>query len=145
MADLSRDHDDLYERVARIIENARSQIARTVNTALVHAHWLIGREIVEVEQHGEARAEYGEQLVRALASRLTERYGRGFSYPSVERMKQFFLTFPTGSALPGSPNGRTSSERTWNGSETKPSVLYVSQGGRRVMGILDGQRAVGFA
>lgn len=100
MADPAREHDDLYERVAQIIEAARSQVARTINTAMVHAYWLIGREIVEVEQRGQARAEYGEQLVRALAGRLTKQYGRGFSYPTVKRMKQFYLTFPRGSAIP---------------------------------------------
>ena len=55
---------------------------------------------MEVEQTGETRAEYGERLVRTLAARLTKRYGRGFSYPSVKRMKQFYLTFPKGSAIP---------------------------------------------
>ena len=48
--------DDLYERVAAILEDARSRVARTVNTAMVHAYWLIGREIVEVEQQGRERA-----------------------------------------------------------------------------------------
>lgn len=100
MADASRDQEDLYQRVAQIIETTRGRVARTVNTAMVHAYWLIGREIVEVEQQGKERAEYGEQVVRALASRLSKRYGRGFSYPSVKRMKQFYLTFPNGSAIP---------------------------------------------
>jgi predicted nuclease of restriction endonuclease-like (RecB) superfamily len=109
MVDLSREHDDLYERVARIIEAARRQVARTINTAMVHAYWLIGREIVEVEQKGQARAEYGEQLVRTLASRLTTQYGRGFSYPSVKRMKQFYLTFPRGSAIPDATGGEKGS------------------------------------
>ena len=96
----TREHDDLFARTAQIVEAARGQVSRTVNTAMVHAHWFIGREIVEVEQHGEARAEYGDQLVRTLAGRLTKRFGRGFSYPSVKRMKQFYLTFPQGSAIP---------------------------------------------
>ena len=91
---------DLFERVARIIEIARSQVARSVNTAMVQAHWLIGHEIVEVEQEGKERAEYGEQVVRRLAEQLSKRFGKGFSYPSVKRMKQFYLTFPKGSAIP---------------------------------------------
>ena len=67
---------------------------------MVHAYWLIGRDIIEVEQQGRERAEYGEQVVRRLAGRLTDRFGRGFSYPTVKRMKQFYLTFPDGSAIP---------------------------------------------
>ncbi len=75
-------------------------MARSVNTAMVHAYWLIGREIVEVEQEGKERADYGEQVVRRLAERLGKRFGKGFSYPSVKRMKQFYLSFPQGSAIP---------------------------------------------
>jgi predicted nuclease of restriction endonuclease-like (RecB) superfamily len=102
MDDLSQVNDTLYQRVAEILEVARGQVARTVNTAMVHAYWLIGREIVEVQQQGSARAGYGDELVRMLARRLASRFGRGFSYSSVKRMKQFFLTFPGGSALPAS-------------------------------------------
>jgi hypothetical protein len=53
------DDDELYKRVARILEQARGQVARSVNTAMVRAYWLVGREIVEVEQAGEQRAGYG--------------------------------------------------------------------------------------
>ena len=74
---------------------------------MVQAYWLIGREIVEVEQGGEARAEYGEAVVKRLSVRLTERYGRGYSYPSVKRMKQFYLTYRQGSALPEARSQRT--------------------------------------
>jgi hypothetical protein len=100
MSNMTREHDDLSQRVTEILEAARSQIARTVNTAMVHAYWLVGREIVEVQQRGQARAGYGDELVRALARRLSDQYGRGFSYPSVKRMKQFYLPFPGGSTLP---------------------------------------------
>jgi predicted nuclease of restriction endonuclease-like (RecB) superfamily len=89
----------LFERVVRIVEDARSHVARTVNSAMVQAYWLIGREIVEVEQHGHARAAYGERVMKQLAERLTERFKEGFSLPTVKRMRQFFLCFPKGSAL----------------------------------------------
>ena len=62
---------------------------------------MIGREVVEVQQAGKARAAYGDRLVRALARRLTAQYGRGFSYASIKRMKQFYVAFPRGSAIPG--------------------------------------------
>ena len=54
------DDDELYERVAQILEEARGQVARSVNTAMVQAYWLVGREIVEVDQSGEERASYGD-------------------------------------------------------------------------------------
>ena len=65
-----RREEELFKRVAEIIEAARGHVARTVNSAMVHACWLIGREIVEVEQHGRKRAGYGEELINRLAERL---------------------------------------------------------------------------
>jgi predicted nuclease of restriction endonuclease-like (RecB) superfamily len=92
--------DQLYLKVAEILEQARGQVARTVNTAMVHAYWHIGREIVEVEQAGEQRADYGEEVIQKLAARLTRTYGKGFSARSLRSMRQFCVMFPKGSALP---------------------------------------------
>ncbi len=92
--------DQLYGRIAQILEQARGQVARTVNTAMVHAYWHIGREIVEVEQAGAARAGYGEQVVKQLAARLGAAFGKGFSVQNLRYMRQFYLAFPQGSALP---------------------------------------------
>ncbi len=91
--------EHLYRRVAVILDEARSRVARTVNTAMVHAYWLIGREIVLVEQQGKERAGYGEGLMRRVAARLSSTFGKGFSLASLKRMKQFYLAFPSGSAL----------------------------------------------
>lgn len=66
---------------------------------MVHAYWLIGREIVEFEQHGAERAGYGEELMKRVATRLSAKFGKGFSLASLKRMKQFYLVFPGGSAL----------------------------------------------
>ncbi len=90
----------IFERVAAIIEEARGQVVRTVNTAMVHAYWFIGREIVEAEQLGAKRALYGERLIEELAGRLSAQFGKGFTASSLKRMRQFYLAFPTGSALP---------------------------------------------
>jgi hypothetical protein len=89
----------LYERVTEIIETARTHVARTVNTTMVHAYWLIGREIVEVEQAGRARTEYGEEVVKRLARRLTARYGRGYATSNIKRMRRFYPCYPDGSSL----------------------------------------------
>ncbi len=101
MTDTHPSHEEnLYTRVVGILEDARSRVSRTVNTAMVHSYWLIGREIVQVEQQGKKRAEYGEQLMRRLAARLSSRFGRGFSVATLRNMRQFYLAYPAGSALP---------------------------------------------
>ena len=87
--------DDFFSRVISIIEQARSAIVRTVNTEMVEAYWLIGREIVEEEQSGEVRADYGERLIADLSNRLTVRYGRGFSTTNLKYFRQFYLTYRT--------------------------------------------------
>jgi predicted nuclease of restriction endonuclease-like (RecB) superfamily len=91
--------EQLYDRVADILEHARGQVSRTVNTAMVNAYWLIGREIVEVEQQGSQRANYGEAVIGRLADRLQRRFGKGFSAQNPWRMRQFFVTFPSGSKI----------------------------------------------
>lgn len=58
--------DGLYERIREILESAHTEIARTVNTAQVLSNWLIGRVIVEDEQQGQQRADYGENLLKNL-------------------------------------------------------------------------------
>jgi hypothetical protein len=92
--------DALYQRIATILDDARGESPRTVNTAMVHAYWLVGREIVLVEQDGASRATYGEDLLRGLAKRLAEQFGKGFTSSSLRRMRQFFLYFPNGSTVP---------------------------------------------
>ncbi len=70
--------DALFDRVVDILEQAPGNVVRVVNTNMVLAYWLIGRESVQEVQGGEERAEYGKQVVKTLSRQLTERYGRGF-------------------------------------------------------------------
>ncbi|HPC17197.1 MAG TPA: PDDEXK nuclease domain-containing protein [Candidatus Hydrogenedentes bacterium] len=79
--------------VSTVIEAARRSAARSVNCMMTAAYWLIGRRIVEFEQAGAARAEYGEELIERLAADLTARYGRGFSVRNVWLMKAFYLSW----------------------------------------------------
>lgn len=91
--------DKLYEVISKIIEQARNTVYRTANTEMVHAYWNIGRTIVEEEQQGEARAEYGTGLLKALAKRLTIEYGRGFDASNLRYMRLFYAAFPKCDAL----------------------------------------------
>jgi hypothetical protein len=85
--------DALFGRVVSILEQARGNVVRAVNTQMVLAYWLIGREIVQELQGGKARANYGERVVEDLSARLTERFGKGFSTRNVKLFKQFYLTW----------------------------------------------------
>ncbi|MDQ2833433.1 MAG: PDDEXK nuclease domain-containing protein [Acidobacteriota bacterium] len=100
-------YDKLLSSLSQIITDARRASVRAVNMYLTSAYWLIGRHIVEYEQGGEARAQYGEALLRRLSGDLTPRWGRGFSKRNLEQMRFFYLTWPnaqTASALSeGSP------------------------------------------
>lgn len=89
----------IYERIREILESARTSLARTVNTTQVVANWLIGREIVEEQQQGRERAEYGARLVEGLAARLSKEFGRGFSRNNLEHFRDFYLTYPQLCAL----------------------------------------------
>ena len=105
VSDLANPETNLYDRVAAIIEAARAHVARSVNTAMVHAYWHVGREIVQVEQDGRDRAGYGEELLKQLSTRLTRQFGRGFSEPNVRNMRQFFLAYRDGSTVPEEVGG----------------------------------------
>ena len=69
----------LHDRIRRVLLEAQSSVSRAVNTAMVHAYFEIGRPIVEDEQYGRARAEYGEETLKMLSARLMAEFGRGFS------------------------------------------------------------------
>jgi predicted nuclease of restriction endonuclease-like (RecB) superfamily len=84
-------YDHLLSGISDILERARRMSARAVNNILTATYWEIGRRIVEYEQGGKARAEYGEALLAQLAADLTTRHGRGFSAPSLYRMRGIYL------------------------------------------------------
>ncbi len=88
-----------YKAVKEILEEARSTAFRAVNFAMVQAYWNIGRVIVEDEQKGKTKAEYGEYLLKELSARLSKEFGKGFDYSNVKNIRQFYLVFPIGDAL----------------------------------------------
>ena len=89
----SENSNVLFERVVSILEQARTNVVRTVNSQMVIAYWMIGHEIVDEEQKGESRAEYGKRLIEELSSRLTKRYKKGFSTTNLRYFRQFYLAY----------------------------------------------------
>jgi len=83
----------LFDRVAAILDAARGSIVRAVNSRMVMAYWLIGREIVQELQGGLDRAAYGKKVVSALSGQLTERYGEGYSATNLWLFRQFHITY----------------------------------------------------
>ena len=86
--------DNLYASVREILANARKRAYTAVNFAMVESYWLIGQQIVEHEQHGEARADYGKGLLKELAARLTIDFGKGFDESNLRYMRLFYRCFP---------------------------------------------------
>ncbi|MBL9189182.1 MAG: DUF1016 family protein [Opitutaceae bacterium] len=80
--------------IGSLLETSRHTAARAVNSLMTATYWEIGRRIVEFEQGGKKRADYGEELLKRLAADLTARFGRGFSQRSLQNMRSFFSCFP---------------------------------------------------
>jgi len=91
--------EKFYNNVKNILEGARTNVYRAANIEMVQAYWNIGGEIIEEEQKGESRAEYGAFLIKQLAVKLTTKYGKGFDERNLFYMKQFYLAFPKVNAL----------------------------------------------
>jgi len=84
----------LFNSVKEIIIQARQRVFRIANINLIETYWQIGRQIVEDEQKGKARADYGKNVLKNLAQQLTLEFGKGFDESNLRNMRQFFKTFP---------------------------------------------------
>ena len=84
---------DIYEEIRGLLKSARENIVSTINSTMAKTYFLIGKRIVEEEQNGEKRAEYGEELVKNLSLKLTKEFGKGFSKRNLWQMKQFYLAY----------------------------------------------------
>lgn len=89
----------LLQEIRQVLDNARKQIAYNVNSAMVQAYWQVGKFIVEYEQGGQNRAEYGQMILKSLSERLTADYGNGFTVTNLKYMRKFYLLFPKSHAL----------------------------------------------
>jgi predicted nuclease of restriction endonuclease-like (RecB) superfamily len=102
-------YPSLLTGIDTLLEESRRAVVRAANCFMTATYWEIGRRIVEFEQGGKRRAEYGEELIERLARDLTERNGRGFSRQNVWNMRQFFMAFPLHGILqtPSGESGTT--------------------------------------
>ncbi|MDO8140986.1 MAG: PDDEXK nuclease domain-containing protein [Candidatus Brocadiales bacterium] len=98
--------ESIYSRVREILDAARSGAYRAVNFAMVQAYWHVGRIIVEEEQKGKAKAEYGDYLIKELAERLTKEFGKGFDTRNLWFMRSFYLSFEIVNAVRSQSSGR---------------------------------------
>jgi predicted nuclease of restriction endonuclease-like (RecB) superfamily len=105
----SKKPEALFGRIVSILDQARGNVVRAVNSNMVLAYWLIGREIVHELQGGAKRAKYGEKVVEDLSNRLTQRYGKGFSAQVLWSFRQFHLAYLNRDQILF-PLGRESSE-----------------------------------
>jgi len=82
-----------YSQIVELLQSARSKVVRTVNQTMVLTYFEIGKMIVEKEQDGKERADYGKQVLKELSSVLTNEFGKGFSVDNLENMRRFYLVY----------------------------------------------------
>ena len=85
--------NNYINEIKKILKNARQKAYTAVNSAMVEAYWKIGRRIVEEEQSGRERAEYGKEILKNLSKELTEEFGKGFGERNIRNIRQFYVLF----------------------------------------------------
>lgn len=90
---------NLFQQVAVLLKNAQQQVLRTVNSTMVFTYFEIGRMIVEEEQNGKVRADYGKQVLKGLSQQLTKEFGKGFSLSNLEQIRKFYMIYSKSETL----------------------------------------------
>ncbi|HRE57638.1 MAG TPA: PDDEXK nuclease domain-containing protein [Candidatus Kapabacteria bacterium] len=108
-------NNDLFLKIAELLQTARQTVVRAVNQTMVYTYYEIGRMIVEDEQKGKERAEYGKQVLKELSKKLTIEFGKGFSVQNLENMRKFYLlyTLDTNSQSPIRISESTNTTLSW--------------------------------
>ena len=84
---------DIYQEIHDLLHNSRQNIISNINSTMAKTYFLIGKRIVEEEQDGNKRAEYGKNLIKMLSEKLTKEFGKGFSETNLEQMRKFFKVY----------------------------------------------------
>ena len=79
--------------IKQIVSEAKTQVYSVVNSTMVKAYWLIGKRIIEEEQEGKERADYGKQIIETVSYELSKEFGRGFSATNIRYFRQFYQEF----------------------------------------------------
>jgi len=121
MTKVDRFNNEFYSKISEVLKFARSKVVRSVNSTMVEAYFEIGRLIIEEEQKGNERAEYGKQTLKELSLKLTNEFGKGFSVENLDRMRYFYKTYSkqiSSTALTNSEDNEkkisTSYELSWS-------------------------------
>lgn len=85
--------ENFYKQILQLFQTAKKSAAATVNMTMVYSYYEAGRMIVEEEQHGRERAEYGKYILKQLSEKLTKELGRGFSYDNLKLMRKFYMVY----------------------------------------------------
>ncbi len=85
--------EELFQRVSAHIVTAKNHVATTIDTEMVRAYWLSGREIIVAEQQGEKRADYGKEVLKNLSEKLQREFGKGFSISNLTQMRKFYIIY----------------------------------------------------
>ena len=116
MNDIQKREDALFEHISKLIDEAHKHVRTTIDTVMVYAYYGVGRYIVEDEQHGEKRAAYGKAVLANLSKRLTEKYGTGWSVPTLKKCRYFYTVYsPQIGATPQAQSKRVNSVDPING------------------------------
>jgi len=116
-------YNQLLDKIGSVFQNAKENAYKAINTELVKANWEIGKHIVEFEQHGKERAEYGTELLIKLSIDLKKKYGKGFSRSALQLMRLFYLKYPKFQTV----SGESSIRQTVSGkSEKRQTVSGIS-------------------
>lgn len=99
MSKLSVNEDGFYSRILDLLKTARKTVVQSVNKTIVDTYFEIGRLIVEEEQNGKSKAEYGQNLIPELSQKLTTEFGKGFSTTNLKQMRTFYLTYSKGQTV----------------------------------------------
>jgi predicted nuclease of restriction endonuclease-like (RecB) superfamily len=94
-------YNQLIGSIGELLESARTQVVKTINTILVETYWGVGKRIVEYEQEGKKRADYGEIILKKLARDLSFKYGKGFSRSNLQYMRLLYVNYPKCQTLSG--------------------------------------------
>lgn len=86
--------ENYISEIKSLLAQARQKAYSAINSAMVEAYWNIGKRIVEEEQNGADRAEYGKQIIETISKELTKEFGKGFSARNIRNFRQFYITFP---------------------------------------------------